>query len=441
MVKLLNKEERKKIIEEKQKLKKEKEDFLKEKLEFEHNFYRLMFEFGLYNKFNKTYMLNITDKTNYGYLATLHLEPGVYFSALEKYIGALQESLGCIWIMKTVQFKKYAHLKIVTQPLDEETPYENPKVKPWEMYLGLDFSLNVIKINCNDRCMFLIGGATGAGKTRLLYMICLSWIINCKPNEVELFLADVAKDGFSGIMYAKHVKYYARELDTLLNMLKYIHIKLEKRRNVIGKLREQGIATNIIEYNRTQKSKMSYCYVIIDEFSFLVPEKSDSKEEKSIKEEIISLVKQISKVGREMGIFLIVGVQKTVRDEIPSIIKNMSSVRISFRANDAISSEVIMGDHTAVGLLDRYAVYSFSGESGNKDYLFSPLLTTSMLNNMLQQYVDKTRKKLDLGKEIKIYNEQKEQQPPSKVSQIKQNVIKTPQYSGIKNKEDDFVDY
>jgi len=393
----------------------EKKVFLKEKAEFYEKFYRLMFELGLYNKFNRTYNLKIIEKTNYGYKAYLNLEPGLFFSEFQKKIGEIQQGLCCIWIMKMQPFKDYANIKIVTQALDEETPYENPQIKPWQMYLGLDFSLEPIKNNCNDYCMFLLAGATGAGKTRFLYLIILSWILSCKINEVEIYLADPVKDGFSKFRNAKMVKYYATEIESILSILKYMEIKLSKRKSVIGKLREAGLATNIVEYNSISKSKMSYCYVVIDEFSFLIPDKSDNETEKTQKQEIIDICKKLSKAGREMGIFLLVGVQKTVKDELPSLIKNMAAVRISFRANDSISSEVIMGDNCAVGLMDRYAVYSQNGGE-KRDYLFSPLLTTQMLNNFLQPpYSDPNHKKIDIDSIIK---DTETKQPPAKVTKV-----------------------
>jgi hypothetical protein len=108
-----------------------------------------------------------------------------------------------------------------------------------------------------------------------------------------------------------------------------------------------------------------------------------------MKQEIIDIIKKVTKIGRSLGVFTIICLQKTSKTELgeASIIKNMSAVRISFRANDRPSSEVIMGDNSAVGLADRYAVYSWNG-GATKDYLFSPNLSTEMLNEMLEPYIE-----------------------------------------------------
>lgn len=387
--------------------KKEKDESLtKEATQLRLDFERIMYELGLVNKFKKTYGLYIQAKTNYGYYAKAYLRPGLSFIKLQENVGIVQENLKCLWIMRTEQLQEYAEILIVTKALDKEIPFEDPHIKPWEIYMGMDFSQNVIKINCNDYCHFLLSGATGAGKTRLIYAMITAWVLSCSSNEVGIYIADVIKDGYPKFRWVKHVKYYALSTQELLKVLKCLMIKLEKRKKVMSPLREQGIATNIWEYNKTQKSKMSYNYLIIDEFASIMPDKSDKKEEKEIKEEIIDMLKQFERVGREMGFFILCGVQKTVRDEIPSLIKSQSGVRISFRANDAISSEVIMGDHSAVGLMPRYAVYGLNG--GDKNYLFNPKLTTEHLSALLEPYIDRNHKKVDLDAEISAY---KEKQP------------------------------
>lgn len=374
--------------------------FQKERTEFEDSFYRVMFELDLYNKFAKTYKLVIDSKENYGFKGRLFLESGLSYQDLEQKKGKIQDNLRCIWIMKYENFQECAHVKIVTKPLDPKIPYENPNIKPHEMALGLDFSLQPIINNNYDNCHFLIAGATGVGKTRFLYSILLSWILSCLLNECELYISDIAKNEYINFQWCKHVRYYAQELEELLNMLRYINIKLEKRKKILAKYREMGKATDIKEYNQISGSKMSHLYILIDEFSIIVPDKTDDKEEKIMKEQILDFIKRFEKIGRSCGIFLIIATQKTVKDELPSIIKNMSAVRISFRANDFISSEVIIGDNSAVGLSDRYAVYSQNG-GDKKDYLFSPMLTTERLNELLKRHIDRNFKKVDIEAELK----------------------------------------
>jgi ABC-type lipoprotein export system ATPase subunit len=363
-------------------------EFLKAKVEFEKNFYRLMFETGLYNKFNKTYLLDIQEETNYGFKALIWLVDGLSFMELEEKISKLQQSLCCIWIMKTIQFKRFAELKIVTKPLDKDYPFQNPQLKPWQIYLGVDFTFKPIVVDMNDHCMFLLSGSTGSGKTRFIYQVLLSWILGCKPNEVDIMLSDIAKNEYINFRNVQHVKYYAQDLEQLYEMMLEVEKKLENRKKTLSRYREKGEATDIREYNKISGGKMSYCVVLIDEFSVVIPDKTDNPLEKEMKQKVLDILKRLSKIGRNHGIFTFIATQKTTKDEMPAIIKNMSAVRVSFRANDYISSEVIIGDGAAVGLADRYAVYSLNG-GDRKDYLYSPNLSTEALNSLLEPYIER----------------------------------------------------
>jgi hypothetical protein len=417
----------------------------KEATELRLKFERLMFELGLYNKFNKTYGLYIQKRTNYGFYAKVYLQPGLSYTVLSKYQDIVEENLRCIWIMDTSKFKEYADVRIVTKPLDEKLVYEKPDIKPWEMYLGLNFSLNVIKNNNNDNCMFLIAGGTGSGKTRFIYMILLSWVLCCGVNEVELYISDIAKDEYVNWKYLKHVRYYASELEQLHKMLLYIEKEFNKRKKIISHCRDKGIATNIEEYNKVyKKCKLSYCYILIDEFSILMPAAGEDINTKNMKMEILSLLSIFSKTCRSYGIFPIIATQKTVNDEMPAIIRDMSAVRIAFRANSGKASESIIGDNSAVGLEKRYAVYSLDGGS-KKDYLFSPYLTTEHMNELLKPYMDRKRKMIDIDKElseIKVISKSE-----TKVTNIEQKKEpKRQQYETINilsgnNKEDGIIDY
>lgn len=359
----------------------------KEEIKFKRKFYELMFELDLYNKFKRTYLLEILNETNYGYFAHIYLVPGLSFDDLQDKIKKIEQNLKCLWVMKTEPFKDYGEVQIVLKPIDKNIEYKKPKIKPNELYLGMSFSNQVQKNDNNKNCMFLLGGATGSGKTRYMYLVLLSWILNCSHNDVWIFLSDIAKNEYIQFKNVVHVKYYAAEIDELYEMMKTVSDEFERRKRIISQYREKGIATNIEEYNKINKSrKLPYCYIMIDEFSVILPDAIDSKEEKKQKQFILDVLKRLAKLGRSVGIFTFMATQKTTRDEIPSILKNMSAVRISFRANDLISSEVIMGDNSATGLPDRVAVYSLNGGSA-QNYLYTPKITMEKLKELLKPYI------------------------------------------------------
>lgn len=361
----------------------------KEELELKERFREVMFELDLYNKFKKTYYLDVKKETNYGFYAHLYLATGLSFNEIQDKRITVEQNLNCMWIMKTEPFRAYAELQIVLNPVDENVAYENPNLKPNEFYLGRSFSNKIQKANVDDdKCMFLLAGATGSGKTRFMYLVLLSWILGCTPKEVGIYLSDIAKNEYIQFKNVKHVKSYASELEELKDMMAELMKEYSRRKKILDVYREKGIATNIAEYNKINKSKkLSYCYIVVDEASIVQKDGTDTKDEKEQKEYIISTLKRFSKLGRGLGMFTFIATQKTVREEIDSIFKNMSSVRISFRANDQISSEVIMGNDSALGLPSRVAAYSLNGGT-TIDYLYVPKITTEMLKELLEPYIE-----------------------------------------------------
>lgn len=369
--------------------------------DFIKNFNLEMFELGLFNKFFKTYQIEPLKLTPYGFDANIHLVSGLNFQILKDNILSIQQVLNCILILEFVNNKNKGYLKVIVTDIDKSIQYSPPKIKPNEIHLGMQFSLEPLIVDCNKNCMFLLGGAVGSGKTRFLYTTLLSWILSCSHKEISIFLVDLAKNEFNNFKYTRHVKSYAEDLDELLLTTQYLNKELSHRKQILSKYRDLGTATNIEEYNLVEpNNKLNYCYLLIDEFSILVPDSSDSEDDKKKKEESLAIIKRLSKLGRSLGIFCLLATQKTTKDEIPPILKNMSAVRISFRANDSISSEVILGDNSANGLDDRVAIYSLNG-GAKKDYLFSPSLSTSMLNDLLKTHSDRSYPKLNLKLMIK----------------------------------------
>jgi hypothetical protein len=381
---------------------KEEIQLQKDKIDFTNKFRELMFEKGLYNNLGKTYKLYLKDKTDYGYDGEVGLNVGLSYDDLEAKKAYIQQYLQCMWIMKYETFDKNASLQIVNKPIDTSVKFVVPEVKAYQLYLGYDFKLNpIINENNVEDCMFLLAGATGSGKTRYMYQVLLCWILNCSVNEVELYLCDIAKDEYSLFQWCKHVKTYCKTVEQLYWMLKYLMIKLEKRKRILSIAREEGLSSSILEYNETHKSKLSFCYAFIDEYSVIVPMSTDCKEKKQMKEEIIDMLSVFSKEGRNVGIFVFTALQKTSKEEMgKSVIKNMAGVRISFRANDYASSEVVMGDGSAVGIPKRYAVYSQNGGT-DKNFMFSPYIDIPMVKKMLELHIDKNHKKIDCEKEVK----------------------------------------
>jgi S-DNA-T family DNA segregation ATPase FtsK/SpoIIIE len=140
---------------------------------------------------------------------------------------------------------------------------------------------------------------------------------------------------------------------------------------------------NIFNYNKINKDKpMPYIYLIIDEFATLMPESSDPKEVKEIKNRILSDIKLIGQMGGAIGVTYIIAHQKPEKELCPTFIKNMSNIRICFGFEDAICSQIVLGNNLALDLPQRVAYYTI-GEG------FNLLYTTNLDDRILPFIQDK----------------------------------------------------
>jgi hypothetical protein len=158
-------------------------------------------------------------------------------------------------------------------------------------------------------------------------------------------------------------------------MLSRIEKMIEKRADKIDAL---GVE-NILDYNKLSKTKMKYVYIFADEYSLFMHEDSDTDEEKEAKEEILSVIKKIAKLGRSVGIFFISGLQRSTVTEINPLVKSQMC-RLSFAQLSERDSENIIGITDAKGLQLQECIL-FTGHEYVK--LKTPYINNSMINTTL----------------------------------------------------------
>lgn len=155
-------------------------------------------------------------------------------------------------------------------------------------------------------------------------------------------------------------------------MLKYVLSIVEARNNKLKPLIENGLAGNIFEYNSAiddgvikNQKKWSYMYLVIDEYSSLMPEGEYDKERKQIKQMIQTMMERILQISRATGLYCILSTQRATIDKMPSFIKAMCCTIVSFKVNNQKSSEVALDCGDAVSLKRReFIVKIEDNESG-----------------------------------------------------------------------------
>lgn len=367
---------------------------------FEKKWIILMSNLGLYNKMKQTYSLNKTEITSYGYKALILIVDGLSLEKLESNREYIQDSYGCMCVFnKAKRSNLIAAEFIFTTPSKLKfEPLE--KLKPWQIYLGNNYTGEPILMDMVKWPHILVTGGTRSGKSKMTDCILTSLVTNCTEKELELYLCQVAKSDLILYEDCKQTRAFAETLEKTLTVLDHIEDKMNERSEAIKPFRKVAKADNYIDYNRIRPiDKMSTVYVVFDEMSSLFNTKGCCKEEKDFKEIIVSKIEKIAQYGAGLGVFLICSLQRPTVDNISSFIKSQCTCKISFRQNNSKSSEVALDDPSmALGLEQREFIYY----TNNYNYGLVPLVDNKKIYGYIKPFLQANHR--DLFRDLKIIN-------------------------------------
>lgn len=167
----------------------------------------------------------------------------------------------------------------------------------------------------------LIAGETGSGKSTQLRSI-LTALIETRADRMELYLCDLKRSEFHLFRGKKSVKNVCVSPLELLPILEHIRAELNRR----GDLLDQHELSHIDDLTNPPP----YILLCIDEVARLKKEK-----------DIMDLVEEISAIGRALGIFLILSMQRPDSKLLEGALKNNLTVRMGFKCADLINARVI----------------------------------------------------------------------------------------------------
>lgn len=171
----------------------------------------------------------------------------------------------------------------------------------------------------------LIAGSTGSGKSEFIITYVLSMAVNFHPDEVQFVLIDYKGGGLAGAFENKEANIQIPHLaGTITNLdgpemnrsLVSIESELKKRQQIFNEAKAQhGESTmDIYKYQKLYregaiKEPISHLIIICDEFAELKAQQPD----------FMSQLISISRIGRSLGVHLILATQKpsgVVNDQI-----------------------------------------------------------------------------------------------------------------------------
>ena len=304
--------------------------------------------------------------------------------------------------VKDIEFTDNLNGKIDLKLIDNskfEKNFEIVPQKDYEVLTGYkDYTPNLI--NMNRFPNMLIGGDVGTGKSRFLMVLLSNLIANCP--DVELYFMQIRKSDLILFKDCKQCKYIARDLTKARNLLKHINDLCIERDQIIEQYTVSDGIFNIEDYNRHFKNnKMKYVYLVLEEFSFFMPNGADSKEEKQLKREILGYIRQIVNSSRSVGVFTITSLQKPTKDSIPTDIKSQLSVRVAFKLLDKENSIVILGNSSATKLKPLEAII----RTNNQSIVNIPLIHHKAIMRAIKEDIATNKQYIELNEVENTNNE------------------------------------
>ncbi|MCQ2009278.1 FtsK/SpoIIIE domain-containing protein [Sporolactobacillus sp. STSJ-5] len=168
----------------------------------------------------------------------------------------------------------------------------------------------------------LVAGATGYGKSSALRAILTTLMLYKSPEELRFVLGDLKYSEMTLFRGYSHVESVSTSAATLALELAKVRHELERR----GKMLEKARALSTVEIGG-----IADIVVCIDEVALLKKEK-----------EVMALIEDISAIGRALGVYLILSMQRPDADVLDGKLKNNLNVRISFKQADKINSKIIL---------------------------------------------------------------------------------------------------
>jgi S-DNA-T family DNA segregation ATPase FtsK/SpoIIIE len=170
----------------------------------------------------------------------------------------------------------------------------------------------------------LIAGETGSGKSTQLRSILTTWIMTKKPSELELYLGDCKKSEFHIFRKVEHVKCVFSKAKDIKKMLLHVKKELELRSD-LTEMYEVGHVDDL-----PKDHKRPYLVVCIDEFVLL---KKD--------EIIMDILIDIVCVGRTLGVFAVLSMQRPNAKTLDTTIRSQCTVAMGFSMRDRIESTMV----------------------------------------------------------------------------------------------------
>lgn len=273
---------------------------------------------------------------------------------------------------------------------------ENDSVKALSVPIGVDADGYMINLDIHEKAHGphgLIAGMTGSGKSEFIISYIASMAINYSPEEVAFVLIDFKGGGMADVFKdLPHLAGSITNLDgnELQRSFIAIESELEKRQSLFKEISEQKKISNIdiYKYQKLRRDDkalkpLPHLVIISDEFAELKQQHSDFMEQ----------LIRIARIGRSLGVHLILATQKpdgVVDDQIKSNIK----FKVCLKVQDKSDSQSVIGRPDATMITNAGRFYLQVGYNELFEYGQSPWSGASYYPD--EQYHQTNDKRIDV---------------------------------------------
>ena len=243
-----------------------------------------------------------------------------FFNKLSKIISNIpirNNASGSNLLPNNYTFLEMYDVGLIEQLNVLERWYKNDSTLSLKAPIGIDTSEMPIILDIHEKFHGphgLIAGSTGSGKSEFIITYILSLAINYHPHDLSFILIDYKGGGLAGAFQKRNIKLphlvgTITNIDTigLQRSLASIQSELRRRQVLFNEARnmtEEG-TIDIYKYQRLYhegvvKIPIPHLLIICDEFAELKQQQEDFMEE----------LMSVSRIGRSLGVHLILATQK-----------------------------------------------------------------------------------------------------------------------------------
>ncbi|WP_180956493.1 FtsK/SpoIIIE domain-containing protein [Bacillus canaveralius] len=187
---------------------------------------------------------------------------------------------------------------------------------------GMDLNGNMVVFDLVKNPHLLIAGETGSGKSTQLRSILTTLIKTLPPERLQLYLCDLKHSEFHVFRQIEHVQGVFVTAKEMMPVFTLIQGEMKRR----GDLLDHHELSHVDDL----PDPPPYIVVCIDEVALLQKEKS-----------LMELVEEVSAIGRALGVFLILSMQRPDSKVLDGKLKNNLTVRMGFKCADLINSRIV----------------------------------------------------------------------------------------------------